>query len=119
MKESYASSNPGRVAIFYFLVKLGCIFLLITIGPFSVYSFFFFIIVYIFIISQISIQQIHKPSVSLAILVSELQSESDVRSNIIGVLLSISVSTGCAGIIGCRFQPSFYMIRYVSQHQII
>ena len=93
LKESYASSNPGRVDFFLssiLIAKLGCIFMLITIGPFSVYSFFFFIIVYIyFIISQISIQQIHKPSVSLAILVSELQSESDVRSNIIGLLLSI------------------------------
>ena len=58
----------------------------ITIDPPFCLFIFFFIIVYIyFIISQISIQQIHKPSVSLAMSVSELQSESDVRSNIIGL----------------------------------
>ena len=62
------------------IAKLGCIFMSITIGPLFCLFIFFFIIVYIsFIISQISIQQIHKPSVSLAM------SESDVRSNIIGL----------------------------------
>ena len=55
----------------------------ITIGPFSVYSFFHN---YVFnIISQVSIKQIHKPSVSLAVSVSELQPESDARSNITGL----------------------------------
>ena len=34
---------------------------------------------------QISIQQIHKPSVSLVMSISELQYESDVRSNVIGL----------------------------------
>ena len=44
------------------------------------FCLFFFIIVYIqFIISQISKQQIRKPSVSLSMSVSELQSESDAR----------------------------------------
>ena len=51
----------------------------ITIGP-------LFIIVYIyFIIFQISIQQIQKPSVSLAVSVSELESEFDARSNMTGL----------------------------------
>ena len=55
----------------------------ITIGPFSVYSLFHNCIFNI--MSQISIKQIHKPSVSLVVSVSELQPESDARSNITGL----------------------------------
>ena len=83
LKESYSSSNPGRVDFFLssiLIARLVCIFISITIGPlFCLFIFCFFIIVYIYICIQISIQQIHKPSVSLAV------SESDVRSNIIGL----------------------------------
>ena len=52
----------------------------ITKGPFSVYSLIHNCIFNI--ISQISIKQIHKPSVSRAVSVSELQPESDARLNI-------------------------------------
>ena len=55
-------------------------------GPFLFTHFFSYLYILIwFIISQIFIQQIHKPSVSLAVSVSELQSESDARSNITGL----------------------------------
>ena len=46
LKESYASSNPGRVDFLssILIAKLGCIFMSITIGPLFCFFFSFFLI---------------------------------------------------------------------------